>query len=112
MESLTLDEVRALPAAVGLVTAGRVLGVGRTKAHEMVRNGTWPTRVLRIGNAYRIPTSDLLALLEPVSQRASAQKWAAMSSHEDPHERRRRPGDQPDRLSMVDRDEVVGICLE
>ena len=62
---LTLDEIRALPAVVDLVTAARIVGVGRTKAHEMVRAGTWPTRVLRLGKAYRVPTAELIALLSP-----------------------------------------------
>ncbi|WP_345608972.1 DNA-binding protein [Pseudonocardia adelaidensis] len=60
---MTRDELLALPVAVDLVTAGRALGIGRTKAHEMVRAGTWPTRVLRLGNAYRVPTADLRRFL-------------------------------------------------
>lgn len=63
MESLSRAELLALPVSVDLMTAGRAVGIGRTKAHEMVRNGTWPTRVLRLGKAYRIPTAELLALL-------------------------------------------------
>lgn len=62
-ESLTRDELLALPASVDLVTAGRALGLGRTKAHELVRSGNWPTKVLRLGKAYRVPTAEILALL-------------------------------------------------
>ena len=61
--ALTREELLALPAAVDLVTAGRALGVGRTKAHELARRGEWPTRLLRLGMQYRVPTADLLALL-------------------------------------------------
>ncbi len=63
IEPLSLDEVRALPAAVDLVTAGRAFGLGRTKAHEMTRAGTFPTRVMRLGNTYRVAKADLLRAL-------------------------------------------------
>jgi hypothetical protein len=78
----TLDEVRALPAAVDLVTAGRILGLGRTKSHEMVRAGTFPTRVLRLGNAYRVPTAELLALLG-IDTSGTAQDAEADAARED-----------------------------
>ena len=61
--SLTVEQVRALPAAVDLVTAGRAFGVGRTKAHELARAGEWPTPLLRLGTRYRVRRSDLLELL-------------------------------------------------
>ncbi|YCK35135.1 hypothetical protein ACNF49_13925 [Actinomadura sp. ATCC 39365] len=57
---LTTEEVLALPAAVDLVTAGRAYGIGRTKAHELARAGEFPVRVIRVGNAYRVPKSALL----------------------------------------------------
>jgi hypothetical protein len=56
-------ELLALPSSVDLATAGRALGLGRTKSHELARAGQFPVRVLRLGNAYRVPTADLLALL-------------------------------------------------
>ncbi|YCK39708.1 hypothetical protein ACNF49_38325 [Actinomadura sp. ATCC 39365] len=58
--ALTTDEVLALPAAVDLVTAGRAYGIGRTKAHELARKGKFPVRVIRVGNAYRVPKAALL----------------------------------------------------
>lgn len=61
--AMTRAELLDLPAAVDLETARRVLGVGRSKAYEMVQRGEWPTRVLRLGNAYRVPTAELLVLL-------------------------------------------------
>lgn len=76
---MTVAELLALPAAIGLETAGRVLGVGRTKAHELVRAGEWPTRVLRLGNAYRVPTAELLALLG-VEQRGVTPEQPAASA--------------------------------
>lgn len=60
---MTRAELLALPAAVPLDVAARALTVGRTKAHEMARSGTWPTKLLRLGSVYRIPTAELLRLL-------------------------------------------------
>lgn len=67
------DDLLALPAVVDLTTAARVLGIGRTCAYELVRTGTWPTPVLRIGRLIRIPTAPLLDLIgvERAPRRAS-----------------------------------------
>ncbi len=71
MTDLTLDDVEQLPPTVGLLTAARMLGVGRTAAYELVRTGKWPTPVLRLGRAIRIPTAPLLVAL-CVQQRPSS----------------------------------------
>lgn len=60
---LTPAEIRKLPAVVDLVTAGRALGLGRTKAYQLARSGEFPCRILRVGASYLVPTADLLALL-------------------------------------------------
>jgi predicted DNA-binding transcriptional regulator AlpA len=69
----TREELLGLPAVVDLTTAAGVLGIGRTCAYELVRTGTWPTPVLRIGRLIRIPTAPLLELvgLERVPRKAS-----------------------------------------
>jgi excisionase family DNA binding protein len=56
---------RPLPASVDLMTAAQLLGVGRTCAYGLVRQGRWPTPVIRVGRRIRVPTQPLLALLEP-----------------------------------------------
>lgn len=56
---MTIEELDALPVSVDLVTAGRALGLGRTKAHELVRAGTFPVPVLRLGRRYRVMRADL-----------------------------------------------------
>jgi hypothetical protein len=61
--TLTASEVRALPAVVDVVTAGEVLGVGRTVAYELVRTNQFPTPVLRVGRQIKIPTAYLIDLL-------------------------------------------------
>ncbi len=45
-------------------TAALALGIGRTKAYQLVRAGEWPTKVLRLGSRYRVVTADLRRLLE------------------------------------------------
>jgi hypothetical protein len=60
---MDLDELLALPPVVDLTTSARALGIGRTKAHAMARAGEWPTPLLRLGSAYRVPTAPLLRLL-------------------------------------------------
>ena len=62
-DALTIDELRDLPATIDLPTAARALGLGRTKAYELARNGQFPCRILRIGSSYRIPTPELLRYL-------------------------------------------------
>jgi hypothetical protein len=42
------------------VTAAEILGIGRTAAYELIRTGTWPTPILRLGKLIQIPTSALL----------------------------------------------------
>jgi hypothetical protein len=61
--TLTASEVRALPAVVDVVTAGEVLGIGRTVAYELVRTNRFPTPVLRVGRQIKIPTAYLIDLL-------------------------------------------------
>ncbi len=52
-----------LPAVIDVVTAGRILGIGRTKAYRLAKEGDFPCRVLRIGRSYLVPTYEVWALL-------------------------------------------------
>jgi hypothetical protein len=60
---LTLAEFAALPAVTDLVTAGRALGLGRTKAYDLARAGQFPCPVILAGKNWMVPTAGLLALL-------------------------------------------------
>jgi hypothetical protein len=60
---MAMDELLRLPAAVDLDTANRALGLGRSKGYELAKRGQYPCRVLRLGNAYRVVTAELQALL-------------------------------------------------
>lgn len=54
---------RTLPPTLDIVTAARLLGIGRTTAYQLARNGQFPVPLLRIGGGYRVPTAPLLTLL-------------------------------------------------
>lgn len=57
------EDVGALPVVVDVVTAGSVLGMGRTAAYEAARRGEFPVPVMRIGSRYRVVTAHLLDVL-------------------------------------------------
>jgi hypothetical protein len=59
----TLSEIGDLPVVLDIETAGRMLGIGRTNALRLARTGRFPCRTVRVGNLWRVPTADLLALL-------------------------------------------------
>jgi len=59
----TGEQVAELPVTVDLVTAGSVFSMGRTKAHELARTGTFPVPVLRVGSRYVVPTAAIKRLL-------------------------------------------------
>ncbi len=60
---MTEDELRALPVAVDLVTAGRAINIGRTTAYDLAKQGKFPVRVLKVGDRYRVTKADLLEYL-------------------------------------------------
>lgn len=61
---LTSDELLALPAAIDLDTANAALMIGRSTGYALAKQGCYPVKVLRLGNAYRVVTAELLKLLE------------------------------------------------
>lgn len=65
MAQMTWEELRQLPSAVDLETAGRALGIGRSKIYEMARSGELQqtVKVLKLGHAYRVVTADLYRVL-------------------------------------------------
>lgn len=78
------DELLALPVAVDVETAGRALGIGRTKAFRLAKADAFPVPVLRLGNRYRVPTAPLLALLgiTPDNSEAGAPTPAIATTNE------------------------------
>lgn len=66
---LTGDELLALPAVIDLDTSNRALMIGRSTGYGLAKQGQYPVKVLRLGNAYRVVTADLLKLLGLERQR-------------------------------------------
>jgi hypothetical protein len=62
-KGMSRDELLALPVAVDLDTSNRALGLGRSKGYDLAKRDAYPCKVLRLGNAYRVVTADLLKLL-------------------------------------------------
>lgn len=60
----TVDRVRALGVTTDIVTAGSVLGVGRSTSYQLVRAGRFPVPVVRVGTRYVVVVAHLLRLLE------------------------------------------------
>lgn len=46
-------------AVVDLPEAAAMLGIGRTLAYRLVREGTWPTPVIRMGRLIKVPVQPL-----------------------------------------------------
>ncbi|MDF5754843.1 helix-turn-helix domain-containing protein [Spongiactinospora sp. TRM90649] len=55
--------MQALPAVVPLLLAARALGLSRNTAYRLVQRDEFPCRVIRVGDTYRVPTSELLCLI-------------------------------------------------
>lgn len=60
----TEQAVRALGMTTDVEIAGDILGIGRTKAYEMAKNGDFPVKILRIGRRYKVSVPALLKLLD------------------------------------------------
>lgn len=60
---VTFAEIAQLPVMVDLLTAARVLGIGRTTAYTLAREGEFPCPVVRVGGAYKVPVLGLVRLL-------------------------------------------------
>lgn len=59
----SLSDIEELGSITDLVTAGSILGMGRTKSHQLVRAGRFPVPVLRHGRSYVVPVAPILTLL-------------------------------------------------
>ncbi|WP_432034226.1 DNA-binding protein [Streptomyces antibioticus] len=55
--AMGMEELLALPATVNVVTAGRALGISPNTAYELIRNGEFPVRTLRLGSTLKVPTA-------------------------------------------------------
>ncbi|MFV2198853.1 helix-turn-helix transcriptional regulator [Nocardiopsis sp. LOL_012] len=60
---VTLGEVASLPLVLDPVTAGRMLGLGRTTTYRLLREGSFPVPARRAGRVWVVPTAGVLAHL-------------------------------------------------
>lgn len=56
-------DLSSLPPILDLLAAARLLGIGRTTAYKLAREGAFPVPLIRIGASYKVPTAPLRALL-------------------------------------------------
>ncbi|MFI6626458.1 integrase [Streptomyces sp. NPDC050528] len=68
---MTREELLALPVAVDLDTANRALTIGRSTGYALAKRDQYPVAVLKLGNAYRVVTSELHQLLGIVPDRVA-----------------------------------------
>lgn len=61
--SWSVEQVRALGVMTDVVTAGSVLGIGRTTAYRLAREGQFPVPVRRIGSRYLVAVAHVLQAL-------------------------------------------------
>lgn len=51
--------MRTRSAVVDIPEAADMLGIGRTLAYRLVRQGDWPTPVIRVGRLIKVPLQPL-----------------------------------------------------
>jgi predicted DNA-binding transcriptional regulator AlpA len=56
----SVDAVRALGTTTDILTAAAVLGIGRTTAYQLARDGQFPVPVTRVGRRYIVGVPHLL----------------------------------------------------
>ncbi|MGK5557754.1 helix-turn-helix transcriptional regulator [Actinomadura kijaniata] len=63
MHAFKRSDLDHLPTVVDIPTAARVLGLSRSYAYVLAKEGRFPCPLIRAGAAYRVPTAALLAVL-------------------------------------------------
>jgi hypothetical protein len=63
VQTLTEEQVRALPVTVDLPMAGRAWGMGRTKSYELARAGDFPCPVQPLGQRFVVTKAALMRAL-------------------------------------------------
>ncbi|MFI0406490.1 helix-turn-helix transcriptional regulator [Actinomadura sp. 3N508] len=59
----TAEDIRRWPATVDPVTAGTAFGISRSYAYQLVKQGDFPAKVIRVGGKNRVVTADLMRVL-------------------------------------------------
>jgi hypothetical protein len=61
----TRERVEALGMVCDVETAGQILGIGRTVAYRLAKEGV-PTPIRKVGGQYRVPVKGLLDFLDGI----------------------------------------------
>jgi predicted DNA-binding transcriptional regulator AlpA len=56
---MTMEELLDLPVSFGIPVAARALGLGRSKAYDLIARDEFPVPVRRYGREYRVTRPDL-----------------------------------------------------
>lgn len=67
-EQWTGEKIQALGMTCGIETAGKILGIGRTVAYRLAREGQWPTPIRKVGGRYLVTVQGLLDFLDGADQ--------------------------------------------
>ena len=59
----TIKKIKALGVVTDVVTAGDILGIGRSVTYELVRSGTFPAPLIPVGTRHVVPVAGLLRVL-------------------------------------------------
>lgn len=60
----TREKILGLGMTTDIETAAEIIGIGRSKAYQLAKQGEFPVRVRRIGRRYVVPVRPLLIYLE------------------------------------------------
>ena len=59
----TVKKIKALGVVTDVVTAGDILGIGRSVTYELVKSGTFPAPLIPVGTRHVVPVAGLLRIL-------------------------------------------------
>lgn len=60
---MSTEDLQALPPAIKLPDANKLLNLGRSQGYHLAKTDQYPVKVLRVGKGYRVVTAELLKLL-------------------------------------------------
>jgi predicted site-specific integrase-resolvase len=60
----TRERVAELGMTCGIETAAQIIGIGRTVAYRLAREGEWPTPIRKLGGRYLVTVQGLLDFLD------------------------------------------------
>ena len=59
----TIKKIKALGVVTDVVTAGNILGIGRSVSYDLVKNGAFPAPLISVGSRHVVPVAGLLRIL-------------------------------------------------